>query len=142
MVVSDLLEHPVLGFLTGAALEAEHHPLPLHPLALEVEMKVPFLDGLGRVLAGLGDPAPAIPQHHRPAAIFARGDGALEVGIIERMILGAHRKPLVGGVNRGAARDRPALEYAVHFEAEVPVQPAGVMLLDDETVAFCAALLA
>ena len=77
-----------------------------------------------------------VPQHHRAAAIFALRDGAFEVGVGERMVLGADGEALVVGVDAGALGHGPAFEDAVHFEAEVPVEARGVVFLDDEAVAF------
>src|SRR5690606_33383481 len=77
-------------------------------------------------------PAALIPQHDGTAAIFAFRNDAFETAIFQRMVLGADGEPLVGGVGGGAPGDRPALEDAVELEAEIIVQPRGVVLLDDE----------
>src|SRR5437868_11613709 len=95
-----------------------------------------FFDGLAWVLARLGNPPPLVPQHHRPATIFALGDRAFEAAVVERMVLGAHREALLVGIEAGPLRNCPALEHSVELEPEVPVQPRGIVLLDDEAVAF------
>ena len=135
ILIGDLLQHPWLGLLARAGLEAEHHPFALHSLTLEREMEVALFDRLARVLAGLGDPAPAIPQHHRAAAIFALWDSAFKGAVIQRVILGAHGEALVVRVEAGALGNRPAFQDPVHLQAEVPVQARSVVLLDDEAVA-------
>src|SRR6185369_15210291 len=109
---------------------SEHHPLPLHPLAAEGEMEMTFLNGLARVLARLRLPSAAVPQHHRAATIFSPGNDALELAIIEWMILGPNRKALVVGIERRPLGHGPALQHPIQFKAEVPVQPRRIMLLD------------
>jgi hypothetical protein len=47
----------------------------------------------------LGRPVAAIPQHHRAAAVLALGDGALEVAIVERMILDLHGQAAIGRIH-------------------------------------------
>src|SRR5881628_3398289 len=96
---------------------------------------MPFLDGLSWVLAGFRYPAPLIPQHHRAAAIFALGDRAFEAAVIKRVILGPHRQALLVGIEAGAIWHRPAFQHAFELQAEVPVEPGGVVLLDDEAIA-------
>src|SRR6059058_5807729 len=98
-------------------------------------MEMALLDRLARVLARVGDPPPLVPKHHRPAAIFALGDGAFEVAVIERMVLGPHRKAVLARVEARTFRNGPALQHSVELEPEVPVQPRGVVLLDHEAVA-------
>ena len=57
---------------------------------------------------------------------------ALEVAVLERVILDLHGEPLVGHVVRRTLRHGPRREHAVHLEAEVEVQLAGGVLVDDE----------
>ena len=75
-----------------------------------------------------------IPDHHRPAAVLAFWDGALEVVVAHGMVFDVRRQPAFGGIQRGPFRDRPADEHALHLEAEVVVQPRCPMLLHNETV--------
>jgi hypothetical protein len=51
------------------------------------------------------------------------------------MILGAHREPDGVRVGGQALGHGPGREHTVAFQADVPVQPPGVVLLDDEAVA-------
>jgi hypothetical protein len=55
------------------------------------------------------------------------------IGVLHRVVLGLHRQALFLGIDRGPARHRPTHQNAVDFEAQVPVQPARRMLLNDET---------
>ena len=70
----------------------------------------------------LGDPVATVPQLHRAAAILSLGNGALEITILERMVLDLDRKAFVVRIERGTSRHRPGLEDAVEFEAEIVVQ--------------------
>src|SRR5262245_54605592 len=94
-----------------------------------------LLDGLTGVLAGIGDPASLVPQHHRATTIFALGDGALELTIVDRMVLDVHRKPVLVWIAARALGHRPALRHPIEFEPEVPVEPRRCMLLHDKAVA-------
>jgi hypothetical protein len=136
--VLQLAQQPVLALLARLPLEPDQQPLALHPLALEREVQVPLVDVLP-ALARHRRPRPPVPQHHRAAAVFARGDDPLELGIGHRVVLGAHREPLDLGIGRGSLGHRPRLQDAIGLEAEVPVQPRRVVLLHDEAVAAFAA---
>src|SRR5437762_10325398 len=87
-------------------------------------------------------PSPAVPDHHRAAAILALRDGTLEVVVFDRMILDLHRQPLLAGDQAWSARDGPALHHTVELEPQVVVEAAGGVLLDDELVALAARLRA
>src|SRR5690606_7839990 len=56
-----------------------------------------------------------------------------------RMVLDMHGEALLPRHQARAARHRPALEDAIHLQAEVVMQPPGVVLLDDEALARLAA---
>src|SRR5690606_31532975 len=77
-------------------------------------------------------PEAAVPDHDGAAAVLTLGDRALEVAVVERMVLHLDREPLVLGVARGSARYGPRLEHPVHLEPQVVVEPRRIMLLDDE----------
>jgi hypothetical protein len=66
--------------------------------------------------------------------VFTFGYDALEVGVIDRVILDLNRKPLLGRIERRPLRYGPGLEHPVHLEPEVVVQASGVVLLHDEQV--------
>ena len=74
----------------------------------------------------------AVPDLDRPGAVLARRDLALERGVVERMVLDVHRQVALALAQRDALRHRPALQGAAALDAEVEVQPAGVVALDDE----------
>ena len=97
-------------------------------------MEVTLVEVL-RALARDRRPCAAVPEHHRAAAIFALGDSAFEGGITQRMVFGAHCEAFDRRVEARPLGDRPALEQAVHFQAEVPVEPGCIVLLNHEAVA-------
>ena len=74
----------------------------------------------------------AVPDRHRAGAVVALRDLAVEVEVLERVVLGADREAVVLRLLGQAVRDRPRRERAVVLEAQVPVQARGVVLLDDE----------
>ncbi len=82
----------------------------------------------------------AVPDAHRPAAVFASGDVALELEVLEGMILGVHREMVPLRVGRDPARDGPRQEDPVVLQPKVPVHAARVMLLHHEPSAGLAVL--
>jgi hypothetical protein len=103
-------------------------------LALQGEIQLAFAIGLWRVLA---IPEATIPNHHRAAAVLALRNRALEVAVIQRMVLDLHREPLVVGVERRTFRHSPRLEDPIKLKPQVVVQVRRRVLLDDETKILC-----
>ena len=54
-------------------------------------------------------PRSLIPKHDRSAAIFAFGNDAFEIAILQRMVLDMHGQPLHGWIERGTFRNSRAL---------------------------------
>ncbi len=114
----------------AVALHAYQNPAAAEPLSGENEFEIAFLQRFfGRRIA-FRSPKAAIPQHHRAAAILALGNRALEIAIVERVILHLDGETLVVGIERGTARHRPGFEHAVEFQAEIVMQAGGGVLLD------------
>ena len=74
----------------------------------------------------------AIPDDHFARAVLPGRNHAFERGVVVRVVLGLHGEALFARIERRALGNRPGLEDAVAFEAEVVVQVPGGMLLDDE----------
>ena len=104
-----------------SAADLREHPATVELRSLERELQ--RASSVGRLRVSLGPPGAAVPQHDRARAILACRDGALEAGILERVILHLHRQALVGGIEAWTFGDRPALEGAVELETEIVVQP-------------------
>ena len=102
-------------------------------LAVEPEGEAAFAVVLARIALGL--PAAAVPEHDRAAAVLPLRDRALEAAVIERVVLDMDGKPLLAGDEARTLGDRPALEHAVELEAEIVMEAARGVLLDDEAVA-------
>src|SRR4029453_10395234 len=105
-------------------------PASLQLVAVERELEVAGVVALVRVFLRL--PRPAVPQEHRAPAVLALGDDALELAVLDGMVLDVHRQAPLERVEARPLRHRPALERAFELEAEVVVQPRRRMLLDDE----------
>src|SRR5690606_1274986 len=134
MFVGDLARQPVFALFARLLPQADQQPFAFHPLAFEREVEVSLVDILP-ALAFDRLPRPAIPKHHGAAAILALRDDAFEVGLGHRMVFGPHRQPLDVGIGRGSLGHRPRLQDPIGFQAEIPMQPRRVVLLDDEAVA-------
>jgi hypothetical protein len=107
-------EEPVLGLLGAhqrerslglhaAQQDAELsilHPFANAPLGLFPVVEPVFLILVGRIDA-------AIPDDNLARAILPRGNHAFERAIVERMVLGAHRKALLRRIERRPLRHRP-----------------------------------
>ena len=91
---------------------------------------------LGEAFAGVADrlPRPLVPQHHRAAAVIALGDGALEVAIVERVVLDMDREALLLGIEARPIGHRPRHQHAVALEAEIEMHPRRVVFLDQVAV--------
>ena len=103
-------------------------------------MKVALVDVLG-AFARDRRPGATVPQHHRAAAILALGDRALKFSVGHWVVFGPHREPLVLWVEAWPTGHRPRFQHAVDLDPEVPVEPRGVVLLNDELIAGLAGLL-
>src|SRR5699024_3841591 len=75
---------------------------------------------------------PGIPGRNLTGTVWALGDPPLEIGVLERMVVGLDRQTIVLRIGRRALRQGPGDEHSFVFEPEVPVQSARMMLLDDE----------
>ncbi len=75
----------------------------------------------------------AIPDLDRPGAVLARGDRALEVRVVERVILDVDGEMALACPKRDTFRHRPARERTVPLEPKVVVETARGVPLHDET---------
>ena len=139
-LVVALDQQPVVltAALTGTRLQAHQRKAPVQPLAVEHEPKLALAHALVGIVQRL--PCAAIPQLHRAGAILAVGYDALEIGIVQRMVLDVRSDPLVGGIERRPFAHRPAPQHAVMLQAEVPVQASAMRLVllhhEDRRIAF------
>ena len=124
-------EEPVLA-LARLAPHSRERPAAPELVAAEVHLEEAALE-LGARILRLGRPvAPMIPDDDGARAVVVLRDHALELGVLEGVILDLHGQALDLRTDRRALRDGPALEHPVHLQTEVVVEPPGGMLLDDE----------
>src|SRR2546426_7348870 len=87
-----LLDEEPCGPCRGPAPGAHEDPRAAQLLAVERELDLALAEC--RVHVGtLRCPRAAIPDHHGPCAVLALRDHALEVGVLERMVLDPDREP-------------------------------------------------
>ena len=113
------MDHPVL------AVGLKERVLPLHALAGEGGDHLVVAELLGLVAA-------PVPDLHGSRSVLALGDLALELEVLERVVLGAHRQPVLIRVRGDTTRHGPGREGAFVLEPQVPVQPASVVLMHHE----------
>src|SRR5438874_409873 len=107
--------------------------------AVQDDVKAAFLQPIQDGLFGPGAVRRAgsvisafVPKHHRPGPVIAFGDDALELPVVERMVLNHHGQALVGGVDRWPFWNSPALERPCGFEAKIVMKVRCLMLLNCE----------
>ena len=117
-------EEPVL--LLAAQLRRDERPKALEPLAVERHGQA-AVGLLLHQLVGAG-----VPDLDRPGAVGALGNLACEGRVLERVVLDVDGEVALAGLERNALRHRPARERAVALQAEVVVERARLVALDDE----------
>ncbi len=102
-------------------------------LPLEPKFEMPL--AISRFRIELRHPGTAVPHHDRSAAILALRNHAFEIAIFERVVFDMNRQPLLAGDEARPLRHRPALQDAIELKAEIVVEAARRMLLDDIGIA-------
>src|SRR5690242_10160212 len=92
-----------------------------------------FGEAFVRVILRL--PMTPIPDHDCPAAIFALRDRSFEFVVGNRVVLDLHCKSFFAGHQTGSPRYGPAFHHAVELKAQIIMESACGMFLDDEGVA-------
>ena len=108
-----------------------NRPASFSPVEVEVQLACARWRAAGSSVCA-GRPGAAVPDDHVAPAVLAARDDALEVGVLQRVVLDVHGELPGRGVERRAAGHRPAGQHAVDLEPEVVVQPPGAVALDDE----------
>jgi hypothetical protein len=96
---------------------------------MQLEHQLALLHPFARVADRL--PAAAVPEDDGARPVLFGRNRALESTVADRMVLDVHRHPLLGRIEAGSLRQGPTQEHAIEFEAEVVVQPARPVFLDD-----------
>src|SRR5258708_4195739 len=128
--IDSLHEQPQVLLARLRVAHAHQRPAAFQPLALQLELDLAAAVGGDRRF--LGDPGALVPQVDMAAAILARRNVAFEFRVFDGMILGRHGQALYRGICLRLLRYRPALQHAVHLEAEIVMQRGRGVLLHDE----------
>jgi hypothetical protein len=131
-LVIGLDQQPGLLPLLCARADAHKMPATLELLAVEREGQPTLLQSPVRIAFRM--PAAAIPDHDRAGAITLRYR-ALELVVVDRMVLDLDREALLGWIKAGPAGYRPALHDPVELEPQIIMETARRMLLDHITMA-------
>jgi hypothetical protein len=129
-------QQPVF-FAAVLALHADQRELALELLSVQHKLQPAGLDTGPHGLGGrfLGEEVfigPVVPDRHLAGPVLSLGDNAFKSRIAQRMILDTDGQAFLRRVQRWLFRNGPALEDAVRFQAEVVMEPGGMMLLNDE----------
>src|SRR5690606_17733527 len=127
-------EQPLGLRIVGA--HPHQRPASLHLVATQCEHQLATPEAL--VWVALTLPGAAVPDLHRAAAVLPLGDLALELAVLERVILDLDRQSPDSVLATDALGHRPALEHAIQLESQVVVLVRSEMVLDHE--AECAVL--
>src|SRR5262249_11662042 len=104
----------------------------LQLLAVEDEVKMAFPPLLMDLSGGDRVVGPSVPDDAVAGAILSVGDAALEVSVLEWVVLGLDRESLLRRVVARALRAGPAREDAVDLEPQVVVEPGRIVLVHHE----------
>ena len=102
-------------------------------LAVEFELQLPGGDvthGVQR--RGFWLPRAPVPHDHIARTVLLGRDDALEIEILDGVVLDVDRHASDRGIERRPLGHGPAHQHALDLEAEVVVQPRGPVALDDE----------
>ena len=106
----------------------EQHELAVHLVSVQDELHF----GVGPLLCLVGSVSQIVTS---PPPYSPWGISPSKVPVLEGMVLGVHREVVVLGRLGQTLGQCPRDEDSVAFEAEIPVQTPGVVLLDHEAVA-------
>jgi hypothetical protein len=116
--------------MSSHSLGSRQRPQAAQLVARELEQELAVGQPTGRV--ELVQAAAAVPDDDRAGAVVVRRNDALEIAVLEGMVLGGHRQALLGRVQRGSLGHRPGDQHAVDLQPQVVVATARGMLLHHE----------
>ena len=128
-LVGLLDEQPLLAGVV-APLERDQREASAQLVAVQLEQELAVLEAVLEVLQG--QVGAVVPDGDLASAVVAGRDRALEVRVLHGMVFHLHGEALVLGIHGRALGHRPGLQHVAHFEAEVPMQARGGVLLHHE----------
>ena len=106
----------------GRPFDLDQNPVTEKLLTVKSQIKGAAVPGTHRIrLFANAFVGALVPHNHASGAIFASGDHAFEVQVLERMILGADSKALFGRIEGWTSGNGPGSQNVLHFEAEIIV---------------------
>src|SRR5580698_10206336 len=123
-----------------ARMHADQMPTAAQLVAVQNKLEMAFGVALMRIAFRL--PSPAVPDHHRAAAILPLRDRALELVVFDRVILDVHGETLIVRIEAWTTRHGPAFHHAIKLKPQVVVQTRSSVFLDDVGKAAPARLVA
>ena len=140
MLVLEFDQEPVVLVIAGM-LHPDQGVAAADLVAFEEDLDFAVLDGAGhgrRMLRVVGDVAvcPPVPDDHPSGPILALGNHALEVAVVERVVLDLDGQPAVRGIGGWSPRHRPRLQYAIDFQTQIVVQAGGGVFVNYEDRSF------
>src|SRR5215472_15600936 len=130
--VMALYQQPVVPATAAVVAHADQHPFAPESRTSELESESAVPQHFQRTTLAFRLPIAAVPQLHRAATVFPLGDRALEVPVIEWMVLDLDGQALDHRVAGRFPGDCPRLEYSIELEPQVIVQTPGGVPLDHE----------
>ena len=130
-IVGGLDQQPIVAARSRLRMHAHEVPIAAEFLTAEREFEVPL--GIAFARIAFRNPMTAIPHDHRSGPILILRNHPFEITVFERMIFDMNREALIAGNETRTLGNRPTLQDAVEFEPKIIMQPAGSMLLHDET---------
>ncbi len=125
-------EEPVLIAASFAA-HADEHETALELLAVQRKLQSACCNAFyHRLICPQVVVGTLIPDGHCTGPILPFWNRARECGIGERVVFDLDGQTLVRRIRRGAFRNSPALEHALHFQAEIVMQSARMVLLHNK----------
>ena len=108
-------------------------PAPVELEAAQIEEQLAGLEPRARILHR--HPHALVPEDDRAGSVVALRNHALELRIVQRMVLHVDGHALVLRVGRWSPGNGPREQHAVKLQPEIPVESGGIVLLHDEEAA-------
>ncbi|MNY34332.1 hypothetical protein D3C86_1686650 [compost metagenome] len=105
----------------------------MEPLALHDELQFALGEGGAHGLKPFfGRPVASVPEHNRAAAVLVFGNRALEIAVVEGVVLDLHGQPAVFRIKRGPLGHRPGKEGPLPLQPKVEMEMTSGVFLDHE----------